>query len=64
LGLPGTGSLFNPDLTPAGNPDLNGRAAKDTKEWRAAEMGAVGRVVDRYSKVMQTSSKRVQELLN
>lgn len=56
--------MFNPDLTPAGNPDLNGRAAKDTKEWRAAEMGAVGRVVDRYSKVMQTSSKRVQELLN
>jgi hypothetical protein len=48
-------SLFDPNLTPAGDPDLNGRAARDTRGRRAAEMGAVRTTCDSNSEEMQTN---------
>ena len=56
--------MFNPDLTPAGDPDLNGRAARDTKGRRAADMGAVRTIFDSNSEEVQTNLKRAKELLN
>lgn len=57
-------SLFDPNLTPAGDPDLNGRAARDTRRRRAAEVGAVRATVDSNREEVQTNLKRVEELLN
>jgi hypothetical protein len=57
-------SLIDPNLTPAGDPDLNGRAARDTRRRRAAEVGAVRATVDSGSEEVQSDLKRVKGLLS
>jgi hypothetical protein len=57
-------SLFDPNLTPAGDPDLNGRAAGNTRRRHAAEVGAVRATVDSNSEGGAVRLKRAKELLN
>lgn len=56
--------MIDPNLTPAGDPDLNGRAARDTRRRRAAEMGAVRMTFDSNNEEKQTNLKRAKGLLN